>query len=86
VRSVNPGTFDRSVLDLNRLVLQHVQIVAIYFDRQRAFEAGQCFVYGIFGRLSIVERIIPGKVVSILLIDSMSCFFSLIWAGPALSL
>jgi len=45
-----PGYFRQSVLDLNRFVLQHVQIVAIYFDRQRAFEAGQCFVYGIFGR------------------------------------
>src|SRR5277367_306697 len=44
------------VLDLDRFVLQDVQIVAVDFDGERTLQAGERFVYGVFGGLSVVEN------------------------------
>ena len=56
VSSVNPGTCDKPPLDFQRLVLKNIQIGPIDFHRQRALQAGQCFVHGIFSRLRVVEN------------------------------
>src|SRR5579872_288658 len=41
---------------LASLLFQHIQIGAEDFDRQRAFQAGFRLVYGVFGRLRVVEN------------------------------
>src|SRR5579863_1759754 len=51
-----PRHVRKRVLDLYGFVLQNVQIVTIYFNRQRTLEARQRFVYGIFRGLGIVEN------------------------------
>ena len=48
--------FGQRVLDLYRFVLQHVQIFAVDFDRQRTLEAGEGLVHGIFRGLGVVEN------------------------------
>ena len=47
--------FGQHVLDLDGFVLQHVQVGAIDFDRQRTLQPGQRFVHGIFRGLRVVE-------------------------------
>src|ERR1700723_2503324 len=49
------GHIGEDVFDLYRFVLKHVQVVTVYFDRQRTLKAGQCFIHSILGRLSVVE-------------------------------
>src|SRR5207245_5537405 len=50
------GNLLQSALDLERLVLQYVQVGTVYLHRQSAFEPGERLVDGVFGGLSEVEN------------------------------
>ena len=49
------GHFGQGVLDLDRFILKHIQVVAVDFDGERTLEASQGFVNRIFCRLCVVE-------------------------------
>ena len=55
VSSVKPRNLREPPLDLERLVLQHIQIRAVNLHGQRAFQSRQRFVHRIFGRLRVIE-------------------------------
>ena len=79
------GDFGQHVLDLDRLVLQDIQVLAIDFDGQRTLEAGQSLVDRVFRGLSVVKDD-SGKGVE-LLVDGCDQFFLVAdLAAPGLSL
>ena len=45
-----------SSFDLERFVLQHVQVRAVDFHGQRALQSGERFVHGVFGGLRVIEN------------------------------
>ena len=50
------GHLRQNVLDLDRLVLKNIQIVAVDFDRKRTLQTSQGLVDGVFRRLRVVEN------------------------------
>ena len=62
------------VLDLEGLVLKHVEILSVDLYRERALQAGERFIHCIFGRLRVIEDD-AGKAVSFLLMSSISFAF-----------
>ena len=56
VSSVNPGICESTRLISTALIFEHLQIGAVYLYGQRAFQAGQGFVDGVFGGLREVEN------------------------------
>src|SRR5579872_4418706 len=67
------GDASESVLDLDGLVLKDVQVVAVDFDGERTFQAGEGLVDRIFGRLRVVEND-PGEGRE-LFVDRVDQFF-----------
>ena len=55
VSSVKPGRSVENVLDFDGFFLRTFRSGPIYFDGERALEAGQGFVHGVFGGLREVE-------------------------------